>query len=81
MRYRNLFLAGDAAHLLPPTGAKGMNLALRDVDVLAQALLSVVQDRDTTALDSYSDTCLGRVWPEEEGSAWMTDAMHEAGVL
>ena len=79
MHYRNLFLAGDAAHLVPPTGAKGMNLALFDVDVLARALLSAVRDGDTIALDGYSDTCLAHVWRYQEFSVWMTDTMHDAG--
>ena len=79
MQFRNLFLVGDAAHLVPPTGAKGMNLALYDVDVLAQALVSAVQDRDRTALDSYSDNCLPHVWTYQEFSVWMTDTMHDAG--
>ncbi len=79
MQYRNLFLAGDAAHLVPPTGAKGMNLALYDVDVLAQALLSAVRDHDTTALDNYSDTCLPHIWTYQDFSVWMTDTMHDAG--
>lgn len=79
MQYRNLFLAGDAAHLVPPTGAKGMNLALYDVDVLAGALLSAVRNRDRTALDSYSDTVLPHIWRYQDFSAWMTDTMHDAG--
>ena len=79
MQHRNLFLAGDAAHLVPPTGAKGMNLALFDVDVLAQAFLSTVQNRNTSALDSYSETCLPRIWKYQEFSKWMTDTMHDAG--
>ena len=79
MQYRNLFLAGDAAHLVPPTGAKGMNLALYDVDVLAQALLSAVRDHNTTALDNYSDTCQPHIWNYQDFSVWMTDTMHDAG--
>jgi p-hydroxybenzoate 3-monooxygenase len=79
MQYRNLFLAGDAAHLLPPTGAKGMNLAFFDVDVLAGALVSAVRDHDKTALDEYSDSVLPQVWKYQEFSAWMTDTMHDAG--
>ncbi len=79
MQYRNLFLAGDAAHLVPPTGAKGMNLALYDVDVLALAILSAVRDHDTTALDNYSDTCLPHIWTYQDFSVWMTDTMHDAG--
>lgn len=79
MQHRNLFLAGDAAHLVPPTGAKGMNLALRDVDLLAQALVRAVRADDRTALDSYSDNALRHVWRYQEFSVWMTDTMHEAG--
>ena len=79
LQYRKLFLVGDAAHLVPPTGAKGMNLALYDVDVLAQALLSAVQDGDETALANYSDTVLPHIWTYQEFSAWMTDTMHDAG--
>ena len=62
MQYRNLFLAGDAAHLVPPASAKGMNLALYDVDVLAQAILRAVNERDRAALDAYSETCLPHIW-------------------
>jgi len=79
MQFRNLFLAGDAAHLLPPTGAKGMNLALYDVDVLAQALVSAVRDQDKAGLDGYSGTVLPRIWDYQEFSAWMTNTMHDAG--
>lgn len=79
MQHRNLFLAGDAAHLVPPTGAKGMNLALYDVDVLAQALLRAVREHDKAGLESYSDTCLPHIWKYLEFSAWMTDTMHDAG--
>ncbi|WP_407160289.1 4-hydroxybenzoate 3-monooxygenase [Bradyrhizobium sp. STM 3557] len=79
MQYRNLFLAGDAAHLASPTGAKGMNLALYDVDVLAQALVRAVRDRDETGLTNYSDTVLPHIWKYQEFSVWMTDTMHDAG--
>jgi p-hydroxybenzoate 3-monooxygenase len=79
IQHRRLFLAGDAAHLVPPTGAKGMNLALFDVDMLAQALVSAVLGRDAAALANYSDTVLPRVWRYQEFSAWMTDTMHDAG--
>ena len=79
MQYRSLFLAGDAAHLVPPTGAKGMNLALRDVDVLAQALVCAVKNNDRTALENYSATCLPHVWSYQDFSVWMTDTMHDAG--
>ena len=79
MQYRNLFLVGDAAHLLPPTGAKGMNLALFDVDVLAQALVKAVKSHDPAALERYSDTVLPHIWKYQEFSVWMTDTMHDAG--
>jgi p-hydroxybenzoate 3-monooxygenase len=79
MQYRNLFLAGDVAHLVPPTGAKGMNLALYDVDVLAQALASAVHDHDRSALDRYSDTVLPHIWTYQDFSVWMTETMHDAG--
>jgi p-hydroxybenzoate 3-monooxygenase len=79
MQHNRLFLAGDAAHLVPPTGAKGMNLALFDVDTLAQALVKALQEHDCSALDSYSDAVLPRLWRYQEFSAWMTDTMHDAG--
>jgi hypothetical protein len=79
MQYRNLYLAGDAAHLVPPVSAKGMNLALYDVDLLAQAILRAVNDRDRTALDAYSETCLQRIWKYQEFGVWMADTMHDAG--
>ncbi|HMH12168.1 MAG TPA: FAD-dependent monooxygenase [Edaphobacter sp.] len=74
-----LFLAGDAAHMVPPTGAKGMNLALHDVDVLSKALISAVRDGDRTALHSYSEEALPHVWKEQEFSVFITDTMHDAG--
>lgn len=79
MQYRRLFLAGDVAHLVPPTGAKGMNLALYDVDVLAEALTDAMRNGDPTALDRYSDTVLPHVWTYQDFSVWMTDTMHDAG--
>ncbi len=79
MQFRNLFLVGDAAHLVPPTGAKGMNLALYDVDVLARAIVDAMKSGDRAALDGYTDTCLPHVWTYQEFSAWMTDTMHDAG--
>ncbi|HEX4353831.1 MAG TPA: FAD-dependent monooxygenase, partial [Polyangiales bacterium] len=75
MQHCKLFLAGDVAHLVPPTGAKGMNLALYDVDVLAQAFVS----GDQAALDNYSNTCLPHIWCYQDFSVWMTDTMHDAG--
>ena len=82
MRYGRLFLAGDAAHIVPPTGAKGLNLALHDVRVLADALAEWFDSGDATGLDAYSDTCLRRVWRAEHFSWWMTQMLHrpdEAG--
>ena len=79
MQFRNLFLVGDAAHLVPPASAKGMNLALYDVDFLARALVNVVSDNDKTLLNSYSDTVLPHVWKYQDFAVWMTDTMHDAG--
>ena len=76
MRYGNLFLAGDAAHIVPPTGAKGLNLAVADVRVLAEALMSWYNDESTALLDAYSATCLRRVWRAEYFSWWMTSMLH-----
>lgn len=76
MRYRRLFLAGDAAHIVPATGAKGLNLAVVDVAVLASALGRWFADGDTTGLESYSDTCLSRVWRVQHFSWWMTSTLH-----
>jgi p-hydroxybenzoate 3-monooxygenase len=76
MRYGRLFLVGDAAHIVPPTGAKGMNLAIADVRVLAEALSAYFHERTTTLLDAYSDTCLRRVWKVQRFSAWMTRLLH-----
>lgn len=79
MQHGRLFLAGDAAHLVPPTGAKGMNLALFDVDTLSLALVQALREQELSALESYSDTILPRLWRYQEFSAWMTDTMHDAG--
>jgi p-hydroxybenzoate 3-monooxygenase len=76
MRHGRLFLAGDAAHIVPPTGAKGLNLALRDVRVLAEALVDWYRTGTTTGLDAYSETCLRRVWRAEHFSWWMTQMLH-----
>jgi p-hydroxybenzoate 3-monooxygenase len=76
MRYKRLFLAGDAAHIVPPTGAKGMNLAVADVVVLARALALYFAKNDADLLDAYSDTCLRRVWRTQRFSAWMTSLFH-----
>ncbi|QJD98453.1 4-hydroxybenzoate 3-monooxygenase [Mucilaginibacter robiniae] len=79
MQYRNLYLAGDAAHLVPPVSAKGMNLGLFDVDVLGRALLLAVKNGDRTGLDNYSDTVLPHVWNYQDFAVWMADTMHDAG--
>ena len=76
MQYGRLFLAGDAAHIVPPTGAKGMNLAFADVNVLARALRAFYTRGSTDALDAYSATCLRRVWKAERFSWWMTSMLH-----
>jgi p-hydroxybenzoate 3-monooxygenase len=76
MRYRRLFLAGDAAHVVPPTGAKGMNLAVADVRVLAEALIAWYDTGRIDLLDAYSATCLRRVWRVQHFSWWMTAMLH-----
>jgi p-hydroxybenzoate 3-monooxygenase len=76
MRYGRLFLAGDAAHIVPPTGAKGLNLALADVAVLADALTALLRDGDGRSADRYSDACLSRVWRATYFSSWMTSMLH-----
>ena len=76
MRFGRLFLAGDAAHIVPPTGAKGLNLALHDVRLLAEALISWYRTGSSELLDGYSDTCLRRVWRAEHFSWWMTALLH-----
>ena len=77
MRYGRLFLAGDAAHIVPPTGAKGMNLAIADIRVLAQALVAHYRERTDTLLDAYSATCLDRIWKVTRFSWWLTSLMHK----
>ncbi len=76
MQYGRLFLAGDAAHIVPPTGAKGLNLAVADVRVLAQALAQFYGAGRTDLLDAYSATALRRVWRAEHFSWWMTSMLH-----
>jgi p-hydroxybenzoate 3-monooxygenase len=76
MRHGRLFLAGDAAHIVPPTGAKGMNLAVADVQVLAQALRGFYDSGRSDGLDGYSQTCLRRVWKVQRFSWWMTTLLH-----
>ena len=76
MQYGRLFLAGDSAHIKPPTGAKGMNLALADVMVLARALREFYRSGDQVLLERYSRTCLRRVWKAQRFSWWMTQLLH-----
>ncbi|MDE2582145.1 MAG: 4-hydroxybenzoate 3-monooxygenase [Rhodospirillales bacterium] len=76
MQYGRLFLAGDAAHIVPPTGAKGLNLAAADVAVLARALEAFFRHGDTGRLAAYSATCLDRVWKVQRFSWWMTSMLH-----
>ena len=76
MRYDRLFLAGDSAHIVPPTGAKGLNLAASDVLVLARALKAFYERGRTEWLDEYSDVCVRRVWKAQRFSWWMTSTLH-----
>ena len=78
MRHGRLFLAGDSAHIVPPTGAKGLNLAASDVLVLARALKAYYEDHSSAWLDEYSDVCLRRVWKAQRFSWWMTTTLHRA---
>ena len=76
MQYGRLFLAGDAAHIVPPTGAKGLNLAVADVRHFARALTLFYKENRTDLLEAYSSTCLRRVWRAEHFSWWMTSMLH-----
>lgn len=76
MRYGRLFLAGDAAHVVPPTGAKGLNLAAADVAALAPALTALLRKNDTRLADAYCDTALARAWRGTHFSWWMTTMLH-----
>jgi p-hydroxybenzoate 3-monooxygenase len=76
MQYGRLFLAGDSAHIVPPTGAKGMNLAFADVRVLARAITSFCKTGKSDLLDNYSQTALPRVWKAQRFSWWMTQLLH-----
>jgi p-hydroxybenzoate 3-monooxygenase len=76
LQYGRLFLAGDAAHIVPPTGAKGMNLAFADVYHLSRALDTHYRRNDGEGLRNYSETCLGRIWKAQRFSWWMTSLLH-----
>jgi p-hydroxybenzoate 3-monooxygenase len=76
MQFGRLYLAGDAVHIVPPTGAKGLNLAVNDVKVLAEALVPWFERGDESGLAAYSDTCLRRVWRVQHFSWWMTSMLH-----
>ncbi len=77
MRHHRLFLAGDAAHIVPPTGAKGLNLAVADVRLLSKALVSFYQSGSTARLDAYPEVALARVWKAVRFSWWMTRLLHQ----
>jgi p-hydroxybenzoate 3-monooxygenase len=77
MRWGNLFLAGDAAHIVPPTGAKGLNLAASDIYYLSRALIAHYRERRSDLLDRYSEVCLKRVWKAIRFSWWFTSLMHK----
>ena len=76
MRYGNLFLAGDAAHIVPPTGARGLNSAASDIYYLYHAMVAHYQNGDSTGLDKYSEKALARVWKAQRFSWWMTTMLH-----
>jgi p-hydroxybenzoate 3-monooxygenase len=78
MQFRRLFLSGDAAHIVPQTGAKGMNLAIRDVSILSEALTAFFRDGATTLLGEYSTSCVRRVWRAQHFSWWMTSMLHRS---
>ncbi|MCX8100797.1 MAG: 4-hydroxybenzoate 3-monooxygenase [Geminicoccaceae bacterium] len=77
MRFGRLVLAGDSAHIVPPTGAKGLNLAAADVGLLARALVAFLKENDPRPLDAYSGRALARVWKAERFSWWMTSLLHK----
>ncbi|MGV0960573.1 MAG: 4-hydroxybenzoate 3-monooxygenase [Limnohabitans sp.] len=76
MRFGRMFLAGDAAHIVPPTGAKGLNLAATDVKYLSSAIIEYYQDQTEAGIDTYSERCLRRIWRAERFSWWFTSLMH-----
>jgi len=79
MQYGRLFLVGDAAHIVPPTGAKGLNLASSDVNYLYRIMLKVYRENRPDAIDQYSGLCLRRIWHAERFSWWMTSMLHNLG--
>lgn len=76
MRFGRMFLAGDAAHIVPPTGAKGLNLAASDVGYLAKGLTQFYAEKNSEGVDRYSEQCLRRIWKAERFSWWMTSMLH-----
>jgi p-hydroxybenzoate 3-monooxygenase len=76
MRWGRLFLVGDAAHIVPPTGAKGLNLAISDVHYLSEGLIAFYRDKVVDGLDNYSERALARVWKSVRFSWWMTTSLH-----
>jgi len=76
MRFGRMFLAGDAAHIVPPTGAKGLNLAATDVKYLSEGFIGYYKDHSEAAIDAYSARCLRRIWRAERFSWWFTQLMH-----
>ena len=79
MQYGRLFLAGDAAHIVPPTGAKGLNLAVNDVRLLGAALLEFYERGSTAGLEGYSTAARRRVWRAQDFSNYMTQLLHDLG--
>ena len=77
LRYGNLFLAGDAAHIVPPTGAKGLNLAMSDIQYLADAFSDFYKNKSFKGISNYSDRALSRIWKTERFSWWMTSVLHK----
>ncbi len=77
MRFGRMFLAGDAAHIVPPTGAKGLNLAASDVHYLSQALREYYDEKSPAGIDGYSEKALSRVWKAVRFSWWMTSILHK----
>ncbi len=84
MRFGRLFLAGDAAHIVPPTGAKGLTLAATDVKFLSDAIIEFYREQSEAGIEAYSERCLRRVWRAERFSWWFTGLMHrfpESGLI